>query len=286
MIRPLQLALTCTSLVGLNACIGLEPTSVTQLEPKGDTFQKALHAEYAELAVKESQLYDFGDATTFAEKAQAAADGQEVQPEMPAIWGIDSFAAGELEAARAQMVTVFETTPARTAAPLQAAAAQAAYDCWLEEQQEGHQLEDITACRQRFEASMAEVQTALQPAVVPAAGRGDVEVVEREYEVFFPINSTRLSSDGESVVYRLADAARELGTTRITVAGHADRSGSRAYNERLSRQRAEAVAQELVRMGLPASMIHTAGFGEDQPAVMTSDGAAHQMNRRVVVRLL
>lgn len=286
MIKPLQLAVTFSLLMALTACIGLEPTSLTQLPSKGDPFQRALHAEYTELALKESRLYDFGDATTFAVKARAAAGAHAVEPEVPAIWGIDAHAAGELDAARAQLVTMFETTPALAAAPVQAAAAQAAYDCWLEEQQEGHQLEDIAACRQRFETSMADLQTALQPAVLPAAGTEGVRPIEREYEVFFPIDGTSLSAEAELVVRRLVESARELGASRIAIAGHADRSGPRAYNERLSRERAETVAGRLIRMGVPAGTIRTAGLGEDQPAIMTSDGMAHRMNRRVVVRLL
>jgi OOP family OmpA-OmpF porin len=292
MIRPAQLASFGTALCTLNACIGLDPTSVTQIEPKGDAFQTALHAEYAELAIQESTRYDFSSATVYARKAKASAAGQDVAPEQPERWNINAYALSELNQARDKMLSMLRDTQARERAPFQTAAAQAALDCWIEEQHEGHQARDIQACRQRFEDSLAEVRVAMdmQTDVLPAAGPASERLpeheVEREYEVFFRINSTRLAADAQAVVRRLADNAQATGASGIEVTGHTDRTGPRAYNERLSRMRARAVAEQLIDLGIPAERIRTEGSGEDQPAVTTADGIANQMNRRVVIRLL
>jgi OOP family OmpA-OmpF porin len=270
------------SLLGLSACLGLEPTAVTRLETKGDSFQAALHAEYAELAVKESTLYDWTSATIFARKAEASAEGQPVAPEMPEIWGIDPMARADLDVARERLVTLLEA--GRKAAPGPAASAQAAYDCWLEEQEEGHQIRDIQACRERWEVAMAEVQTALQPALSPAAA--PPEPLELEFEVFFPLNGTEPRLEDRLVMAEVVRVAGLVEPRRISISGHADRSGSPAYNERLSRMRAEAVASELVDLGLAPPQLEIAAFGEAVPAVPTADDRADARNRRVVIRLL
>jgi OmpA-OmpF porin, OOP family len=93
-------------------------------------------------------------------------------------------------------------------------------------------------------------------------------------------------------------AAGEVPTAVIVV-GHADRFGSAAYNERLSRARAAAVEAELKDgFGWPQEIIHSYGRGEEvaNPAANTStkcraavgsatqdDKACHEPDRRVEV---
>jgi outer membrane protein OmpA-like peptidoglycan-associated protein len=74
-------------------------------------------------------------------------------------------------------------------------------------------------------------------------------------------------------------------TTRIEVAGHADRSGSPQYNQRLSQRRADAVAAELSRQGIARSNISVQAFGESRPLVATADGVREPQNRRVEIVL-
>ena len=51
----------------------------------------------------------------------------------------------------------------REAEPAQAARAQAGFECWLEQQEEGHQAADIAACRKQFETAVAAVEDAIRP---------------------------------------------------------------------------------------------------------------------------
>ncbi len=69
------------------------------------------------------------------------------------------------------------------------------------------------------------------------------------------------------------------------MAGHADRSGSDAYNLRLSQRRADAVAAELVRQGVNRNDIGIQAFGESRPLVPTADGVREPQNRRVEIVL-
>jgi OmpA-OmpF porin, OOP family len=67
------------------------------------------------------------------------------------------------------------------------------------------------------------------------------------------------------------------------IAGHADRSGTDAYNLALSEQRAQNVARALAARGVPASALDVQGFGESRPRIPTADGVREPQNRRVEI---
>jgi outer membrane protein OmpA-like peptidoglycan-associated protein len=69
----------------------------------------------------------------------------------------------------------------------------------------------------------------------------------------------------------------------VLVIGHTDRVGSDAFNDELSRQRAEVVRRALVARGVAAQNIVVVGRGEREPIVPTADGVAEARNRRVEI---
>ena len=69
----------------------------------------------------------------------------------------------------------------------------------------------------------------------------------------------------------------------VLVIGHTDRVGSDAFNDALSRQRAEVVRKALVARGMAADSIVIVGRGKREPIVPTADGAAEARNRRVEI---
>ncbi|KAA5608707.1 OmpA family protein, partial [Rhodovastum atsumiense] len=73
--------------------------------------------------------------------------------------------------------------------------------------------------------------------------------------------------------------------TQIEVAGHADRTGTARYNLGLSRKRAENVAAELVRNGVPRNAIAIQAYGDSRPLVPTAAGVREPQNRRVEIVL-
>jgi outer membrane protein OmpA-like peptidoglycan-associated protein len=110
------------------------------------------------------------------------------------------------------------------------------------------------------------------PAPLPESGR-----------IYFEFDQADLTPEAQAalddVIFDIRD--RELGG--IVAAGHADTAGPPDYNMDLSRRRAETVATELVRAGIPAQIITTEAFGETDPAVPTPDNTPEQANRRVVI---
>ena len=101
--------------------------------------------------------------------------------------------------------------------------------------------------------------------------------------VFFETNQATLTPDNERVVVEAAESWRQTGDARVVVTGHTDTTGSAAYNLELSERRAELVANELIRQGVPATDITTVGVGETDLLVPTADGVDEPRNRRVEI---
>jgi OmpA-OmpF porin, OOP family len=115
------------------------------------------------------------------------------------------------------------------------------------------------------------------PAAAPAPAR--------TFLVFFDWDRSDLTARAREIIGEAAQGARRGQPTRIEVAGHADRTGTAQYNQRLSERRAEAVAAELVRNGINRADITTTGFGFERPLVPTAAGVREPQNRRVEIVL-
>ena len=107
----------------------------------------------------------------------------------------------------------------------------------------------------------------------------------RTYLVFFDWDKADLTARARQIIADAAGASSRLAVTRIEVAGHADKSGTAAYNQGLSMKRAQAVAGELVRLGVKKDAIAVSAFGDTKPLVPTADGVREPPHRRVEIVL-
>ncbi|HEX2527991.1 MAG TPA: OmpA family protein [Geminicoccus sp.] len=105
------------------------------------------------------------------------------------------------------------------------------------------------------------------------------------YQVFFELGSDRLDEDALATVTAAANEFRRTGTANVRLSGHTDTTGSTSFNEQLAQRRADAVEQELVRLGVPQSAIAEMDEGERDLLVPTGDGVAEPQNRRVEIVL-
>ena len=124
---------------------------------------------------------------------------------------------------------------------------------------------------------------AFNAAPVVAAAAAPVAAA-RTFLVFFDWSKADLTDRARQIIGEAA-SARGAGVTRIEVNGFTDRSGSDRFNQGLSERRANAVAAELVRRGVPRNEIVTRGFGEENNLVPTADGVREPQNRRVEIIL-
>jgi iron complex outermembrane receptor protein len=103
----------------------------------------------------------------------------------------------------------------------------------------------------------------------------------KSYLVFFDFNKSDLTSQATAIVDQAAKNADLAKVTQLEVTGHTDTVGSDAYNMRLSRRRAESVAAQLEKEGIPASEIAIFAKGKRDLLVPTADGVKEPQNRRV-----
>jgi OOP family OmpA-OmpF porin len=119
----------------------------------------------------------------------------------------------------------------------------------------------------------------VQPAPAPVAQP------TRTYLVFFDWDRADLTERARQIIGEAAQASTRVQTTRIEVNGYTDLSGTARYNQGLSVRRANAVASELMRDGVPQNEIVARGFGESNPLVPTAQGVREPQNRRVEIIL-
>jgi outer membrane protein OmpA-like peptidoglycan-associated protein len=124
---------------------------------------------------------------------------------------------------------------------------------------------------------------AAPPAPPPPAAA--VPAPARTFLVFFDWNRADLNARARQIIGEAAQARSTQTVTRIEVNGYTDTSGSPQYNQGLSVRRANAVAAELVRLGVPRQEIVAQGFGETNLLVATPDNTREPQNRRVEIIL-
>ncbi|QGN54356.1 OmpA family protein [Novosphingobium sp. Gsoil 351] len=101
--------------------------------------------------------------------------------------------------------------------------------------------------------------------------------------VFFDWDSVAVPDSSIQTLQFVATNMGPCGWTGLNLTGHADRSGSDAYNEALSLRRAAAVAAALASAGVSPGVVATSGKGESEPRVPTADGIREAQNRRVEI---
>ncbi len=110
--------------------------------------------------------------------------------------------------------------------------------------------------------------------------------MQTEANVLFKFDKYALTPDAKQDLDHLADNVRSDKRYFIAVEGFTDSTGSRQYNESLSRKRADEVVQYLVaKHDIPIYRIHMIGLGSDKPADDGHNRAARAKNRRVEVKV-
>ena len=104
-------------------------------------------------------------------------------------------------------------------------------------------------------------------------------------DLLFSAGSAELKSGATLQINRLANFMRGNPKTRVIIEGYTDSTGTAAFNEELSAQRAQAVASALGMQGIAMSRITAIGRGQSHPAASNATPAGRQQNRRVDVIL-
>ena len=134
-------------------------------------------------------------------------------------------------------------------------------------------------------AVVEEVEEVVVEAEPPAAPVQTATIDTREFSeiALFDVGSASLTDEGRAVMSSLFGALAEYkGITGISVTGHTDSTGSEAFNQALSEQRAATVAAEISTQ-YPDAQIDVTGLGESSPVATNDTPEGRQQNRRVEV---
>lgn len=103
----------------------------------------------------------------------------------------------------------------------------------------------------------------------------------------FAPGTADISERSLPLVEEIADVLlRESRIKLIEIRGHTDNRGPQDVNQKLSEERADAVRQQLMRLGVPSQRLQVRGFGASRPIVPNITSANRARNRRVDVAIL
>ena len=104
--------------------------------------------------------------------------------------------------------------------------------------------------------------------------------------VQFELNKADLKPEAIELLINVYDIMTKFGNTNFSIEGHTDTSGPKAFNQKLSEDRAEKVKSHLVEKGVDGTRLSTKGFGEDSPKVSNNTRDGRITNRRVEFKVL
>ncbi|MDF1732118.1 MAG: OmpA family protein [Minwuia sp.] len=272
------------------------------------SYDSALTTRYAALSDMESADGDSSDEWHFWYKSRDADGGYLVLPEDPARRDLTEGDRAYARTAYRRLLRAYSSgMPLTRTTTL--ADAQANFDCWLNDTEEGRNPARADACLQRFEDSMAKIDPQIWPAPAPKKVPKPVKQVAAidattttdtparqpqrvaaaalpvRHLLFFRLNSAELTPEALEVLDSAARDAAAFPSADIRVAGFTDRTGDDEYNRKLSLRRTAAVSLALRERGIDVLRVDEVAIGETSQAYPTADNVAEPRNRRVEIEI-
>ena len=144
------------------------------------------------------------------------------------------------------------------------------------------QAANAQASAEQDKASLAALQAQMDELHAKKTARGMVITLG---DVLFDSGKATLKSGGERDVQRLADFMQRYPERKVLIEGYTDSTGGSSYNQTLSEQRASAVSNALINLGVSADRVSTKGYGKAYPVASNNNVAGRQLNRRVEIVL-
>ncbi len=141
----------------------------------------------------------------------------------------------------------------------------------------------VGAYMDRQEAALREQ---LQGTGVSVTRRADQIILNMPGNVTFDVDSASLRPEFFDVLDSVALVVEEYEQTVLVIDGHTDSSGPNSYNQRLSENRVETVAEYLINQGIRPVRIEASGYGEEYPVASNGSREGRRQNRRVELTLI
>lgn len=132
----------------------------------------------------------------------------------------------------------------------------------------------------------AQLRRQMEGTGVDVVRQGDNITLNMPGNVTFAFDKAEVQPQFYPVLDNVANTLQQYNQTIIEVAGHTDSVGTDAYNQQLSQQRAEAVANYLGSRGVVRDRMITVGTGESHPVASNDTEEGRATNRRVEITLV
>jgi outer membrane protein OmpA-like peptidoglycan-associated protein len=133
----------------------------------------------------------------------------------------------------------------------------------------------------------SEIKEALVDAEAASLGReGELLAITLKGDVTFAPGAVTVKPKLTDEIRKIARVLARYPRSRVSVEGHSDSQGDETYNLKLSRKRAEAVKDLLVKFGVAEHRIKVEAFGESQPIATNNTEEGRRRNRRVEIKVL
>ena len=116
--------------------------------------------------------------------------------------------------------------------------------------------------------------------------QGDELLLRMPSGITFAFNRFDIQPQFQTTLDQVAQTLNAYPSTMIDVLGHTDSVGGDEYNQRLSEQRAQAVASYLMARGVSQARIAIRGYGETMPIADNGSEAGRAANRRVELKVV
>lgn len=104
--------------------------------------------------------------------------------------------------------------------------------------------------------------------------------------VFYETNSFKLKNESKYELVKLNEFLKGNPTVRIEISGHTDNVGADAANQTLSTNRAKAVYDYMIKLGVEPSRLVYKGYGKSLPLESNATEAGKAKNRRTDVKII
>ena len=115
--------------------------------------------------------------------------------------------------------------------------------------------------------------------------RGDNLDLRMASGITFDFNASTVKAQFRRTLDDVAQTLASYPSSFVDVSGFTDAVGTDAVNQRLSDERAAAVADYLGRLGVNRARIATRGYGKAMPVASNADDAGRAQNRRVEIHI-
>lgn len=126
----------------------------------------------------------------------------------------------------------------------------------------------------------------LQPAPKKMLAIIKNDKIEISQQVHFLTGKATILADSFSLLQQVVDVMVKNNIKRVKVEGHTDNKGGKEANQKLSEDRAGAVASYLIGQGIDPKRIESAGYGDTKPVAPNLTARGRELNRRVEFLIL